>query len=97
MFYPRPMDDVPLEHCEYRDDGCDLFPSCLNCPLPRCRYDEPHKKQARKGLRNREVTRLHAAGMRITELSERFGVSKRTVHRILAARHGECPASGFQG
>lgn len=24
---------------DYADTGCDLEPSCLNCRLPRCRYD----------------------------------------------------------
>ena len=32
------MDMLP-EHFPYRDDGCDVSPSCLRCPLPRCKYD----------------------------------------------------------
>ena len=28
--------DLPPEYCHYRDEGCDLADSCLNCPLPRC-------------------------------------------------------------
>ena len=26
--------DLPPEYCHYRDNGCDLADSCLNCPLP---------------------------------------------------------------
>ena len=37
----RPRADALPEHTRYRDDGCDLFTSCLTCPLPRCRYDVP--------------------------------------------------------
>lgn len=27
----------------YRDEGCDLFASCLTCPLHRCRYELPNR------------------------------------------------------
>ncbi|MFC2011982.1 hypothetical protein ACFLVU_02510 [Chloroflexota bacterium] len=33
--------DLPPEYCHYRDEGCDLAESCLNCPFARCVYDEP--------------------------------------------------------
>lgn len=78
-----------LEHYEYQDEGCDLFPSCLNCPLPRCRYDEPGGRQKGRGLRNLELIRLHTEGKGIKELSDRFGVSKRTIHRIIASAKQE--------
>jgi len=72
-----------LERYEYLDEGCDLFPSCLNCPLPQCRYDEPGRRQKGKELRNMEIIRLHSEGKGIKELARRFGVSKRTVHRVM--------------
>ncbi len=37
----RARSDALPEHAQYRDDGCDVHPHCLTCPLPRCRYDEP--------------------------------------------------------
>jgi len=69
----------------YRDEGCDLSPSCLNCPLPRCRYDEPGgSRQLAKGPRDREVVRRRREeGASIAELARSFGLSKRTVHRIV--------------
>jgi len=77
------MDQFLPEHEHYEDDGCGLFPSCLRCPLPQCRYDKPGRP-AGKELRNREIVRLHDGGIELKELAHRFGVSKRTVHRILA-------------
>ena len=31
--------DALPEYVDYRDTGCELAPSCLNCPFIRCRYD----------------------------------------------------------
>ena len=74
---------------EYLDRGCDLCASCLNCPLPQCRYDEP-RRQKGKELRNKEIVRLHEQeGLSIRQLADRFGVSKRTVHRIVGRNSGE--------
>jgi len=81
------MDDFVPEHCIYRDEGCDLFPSCLHCPLARCRHDEPGR-HAGKELRNDEIRRLHAAGMGVTGLAQRFKVSRRTVYRAIASDGG---------
>jgi len=78
--------DALPEHLDYRDDGCDLFPSCLSCPLPRCRYDVPGGVRA---LLNRE--RDHQirilredAGLSVDEIADRFQVSRRTIFRALA-------------
>ena len=83
MFYYR----LEMEQLEYKDEGCDLFPSCLHCPLPKCRYDEA-RRQTAKELRNKAMLRLHEIeGLNIEELAERFGVSKRTVYRIIGRNH----------
>jgi hypothetical protein len=40
----------------YPDRGCELAPRCLECPLPRCRFDLVEGKQWRrrpKGIPNR--------------------------------------------
>ena len=36
--------DLPPEYCHYKDEGCELAKSCLNCPFPGCIYDEPGGK-----------------------------------------------------
>ncbi len=80
--------DVLPEYHQYQDEGCDLFPSCLKCPLPRCRYDESGgRQQIKKELRNKEILRLYQKeGLKAEELAELFRVSKRTIHRVISPR-----------
>ena len=77
--------DLPPEYYHYRDEGCDLARTCLNCPFPRCIYDEPGGKQHwLKRLRAREMARLFTTeGKKIKELALMFDVSQRTVQRAL--------------
>ena len=83
--------DALPEYQEYRDEGCDLFASCLSCPLLRCRYDVPGGVRA---LLNRE--RDHQIRMlrdeseiTVDQIAARFRVSRRTVFRALQLR-GAC-------
>ncbi len=77
--------DLPPEYCHYRDNGCDLADSCLNCPLPKCIYEEHGGRwHWLKGLRDREMARLFSTeGKGIKELALIFAVSQRTVQRAL--------------
>jgi hypothetical protein len=77
--------DLPPEYCHYRDEGCDLADSCLNCPLPRCIYDQSGGKQRwLKRLRDREIVRLvNTEGKGVKELATMFRLSQRTVQRAL--------------
>ncbi len=77
--------DALPEHSQYRDDGCELFPSCLNCPLPLCRYDQPGGvRRLRTKARDKEIVRLRRRGhLPVDALAHRFGVSRRTIFRIL--------------
>ena len=72
----------------YKDDGCEMEGSCLNCSLPRCIHDEPGGKRGQqRRQRNREIVRLRRKQrLKIGELASRYGVSNRTVYRILAQR-----------
>ncbi len=85
----RPLDLRP-EFCRYRDEGCELAESCLNCPFARCIYDEPGGNQGRmKRVRDKEIVRLRRdERKKLKELSEMFGVSERTVQRALKAMRG---------
>jgi len=82
---PRVRADALPEFTRYRDQGCDFHPSCLTCPLPRCRYDEPGGVAAtRRADRDEQILRLRLKRRTpIAELAALFGVSKRSVHRIL--------------
>ena len=77
--------DLPPENCRYRDEGCELAESCLDCPFEECVYDEPGGKQRLvKKMRNKEMAELFTSeGKKVKELAEIFGVSQRTVQRAL--------------
>ncbi len=90
--------DFPPEYCRYRDEGCDLADSCLNCPFTRCIYDEPGGKQHwLKRLRAREMVRMFTAeGKGVKDLALMFGVSQRTVQRALKVTSGDSARRGVQ-
>lgn len=83
---PKRIDALP-EHTDYADKGCDLFPSCLACPLPRCRYEEPGGAAAlmRSG-RDASIIRMsEERGLSVEALARMFGLSRRTIFRVLRA------------
>jgi hypothetical protein len=80
------VDALP-EHTEYRDTGCDVSPSCLRCPLARCKYDEPPLSAQRLSAaqRDREIVLLRTKyGAPIELLASTYGVTPRTVFRALS-------------
>ena len=97
---PRPLllDALP-EHYTYRDDGCDVSPSCLRCPLPQCKHDEPGWYQRMQRVqRDRTISRLRRReGLSVTQLARRFGVSKRTVFRALHRAKDGIPSPAANG
>lgn len=88
---PIPVFDSLPEYSEYQDLGCDLSPSCLKCPLPRCRHDKQEEgRRASKRLRDMEIFRQHtASGRSVSELATEFDLSKRTIQRIIRRLSGE--------
>ena len=83
--------DLPPEHYHYRDEGCEFADSCLNCPFQKCIYEEVGGRQRwAKGLRDKEMIRLFTEeGKRMKELARHFGVSQRTVQRVLKRAKNE--------
>lgn len=78
------MDGLP-EQMRYTDTGCEAAMSCLDCPLPRCKFDDPAWYQAYK-LRERDEEIAWAyqyENLHVFEVADRFGISVRTVHRAL--------------
>jgi hypothetical protein len=73
------------DYCDYRDDGCALCPSCLRCTLPKCRHDvQAEGKRTARLLRDREILRQRKVhGKTVTELAQSYGLSKRTIQRII--------------
>jgi hypothetical protein len=86
----RTRRDALPEHTRYADTGCDLHPSCLTCPLARCRFDQDtdaaRKRTGRE--RDRRIIELQRRGKTIGMIASRFGVSRRTVFRVLARERG---------
>ena len=89
MFYHYPVmvitePDVLPQDVQWRDQGCELFPSCLNCPRPRCIEEEHRGKQkVRSQARSRHMAALREEGKTVRQVAELCGVSVRTVQRAL--------------
>jgi len=77
--------DLLPEHLHYKDEGCEMSPYCLACPLASCVYDTPHGKQVLlKRRRNDEMARVYREEhLTHHELARIFKVSTRTVQRVL--------------
>jgi DNA-binding CsgD family transcriptional regulator len=81
--------DLLPDDIEWRDQGCELFPSCLNCPLPRCVEDEPRGQQRlRMSARKKRMEELKRLGKSVREIAGLFRVSNRTVQRALQSLNG---------
>jgi len=87
-------DDVP-EFYHYEDTGCEASDSCLDCPLPQCRYDDPEWYQRNRRLAKdfRMVYAMQRESLTFEEAAARFGVTERTVFRILQ----RCREATMQG
>lgn len=85
---PRPRvraDSLP-EFTRYRDDGCDVSESCFTCPLPRCRYEEPGGlRSLLNEQRDRQIIQLRLKGVPVDALADHFGISRRTVFRVIGS------------
>ena len=90
--------DTLPENTRYRDDGCDAAVTCLECPLSLCKYDDPGWLQREnRRTRDDEIFRLRSQQVPVAEISKRFGISTRTVHRVVQ-RGGATPlASDEEG
>jgi len=76
--------DLLPQDIQWRDQGCELYPSCLNCPRSRCIEDEPRGKQKiRLQARAGRMAALRQEGRSVRQIAELYGVSVRTVQRVL--------------
>ena len=73
------------EFYHYEDTGCEVSDSCLDCPLPKCRYDDPvwYQRNRRLARDFRIVRTMQQEALSIEDTAERFGITNRTVFRIL--------------
>ena len=86
------VDAVP-EFFHYEDTGCEVSLSCLNCPLPQCKYDDPAWFQRYQRLSKDLIvlTAMQSENLTVDEAAERFSVTVRTIFRIMR-RCREAPA-----
>jgi len=74
----------------YKDTGCEFSPSCLDYPFPACLEDSFRGKLAlQKKLRNTEIKRLLQEGKKAKELAIAFGISQRTIQRVVKKCRGD--------
>lgn len=73
------------------DNGCKYATRCLECPFDTCLYEQPGgKAHFLKSRRNNEIIRLAREGKTTNEISQKFGMSRRSIQRILAVdRHAK--------
>ena len=94
-------DDVS-EFYHYEDTGCEASDSCLDCPLPVCKYDDPswYHRNRRLARDFRILRVMNQESLTIEETAERFSVTARTVFRIIqrcreATTQGNAIAEGL--
>lgn len=76
------------EQTVYVDTGCEVAPRCLECPLPRCKYEEPGGRvPAHIRERQRRINLLYDEGWSPRAIAAREGVSVRSVHRARKAAY----------
>jgi hypothetical protein len=76
-------DRVP-ELTHYRDEGCTYWHACLTCPFPRCVFEEPGgPTRALRTWRDREIRRRFARGEAVPAIARHFGLTRRSVYRIV--------------
>lgn len=77
------------ENTVYEDTGCDLAPSCLECPLALCKYDDPNgARYSRTVMRDTEIMRLFSQGLKVSTIALRVDISDRTVYRVIQREFG---------
>ena len=77
------------ENTVYEDTGCDLAPSCLECPLALCKYDDPSgARYDRTAMRDTEIMRLFAEGLKVSAIALKVNISNRTVYRVIQRELG---------
>jgi hypothetical protein len=85
MIIANPALDSMSEFYHYEDTGCEVSSACLNCPLPKCKYDDPtwYQKNRRIARDLKILTVMRNEELTVEDTAERFGVTVRTIFRIM--------------
>ena len=76
--------DTLPENTNYKDNGCDISKSCLDCHLTLCKYDNDEYSAGKNKLnRDKEIYQLNSEGKSIIDLSKQYNLSIRTIQRSI--------------
>ena len=75
----------------YQDQGCDVSPSCLDCPLSECKYDDPatYHREMRESRDRQVIEASLVQGKGTSQIARELGLSSRTISRVLAEHNKE--------
>jgi len=71
----------------YVDDGCEVSTSCLNCPLPICKHDDPlwfkfYRHAAKQRILLRTLQLLTLTTIDIEYIASQYNIAPRSVFRL---------------
>jgi hypothetical protein len=94
--FPRVQASALVDGADFRDTGCEFAPSCLRCPFARCKEDDPAAFQRLDAARrDREIARLRRDhGAPIDMLARAYGLSRRSIFRVLREQGGGRGSTG---
>ena len=94
----NPQTDTVPEFYPYEDTGCEVASSCLNCPLPQCRYDDPvwYQKNRRLAKDFQVFYIIKNERLTVEEAAGRFSVTARTIFRIIQRCREASPLGDVQ-
>ena len=85
MIIAKPeLDSIP-EFYHYEDTGCEVSSSCLQCPLPKCKYDDPtwYQKNRRIAKDLKILSAMKNENLTVEQTADKFSVTVRTIFRIM--------------
>ena len=69
------------------NDGCKWSPSCLDCPLPICKHDDPGwLSRTVRTEKHAEIVAMSIAGNNRSAIAKQLRVGTRTVSRVMSER-----------
>jgi len=72
------------EGIEYSDDGCSLAPKCVECPFAQCQKESLSTLERTE--RYKLIYECHLDGSSRQEIADAFGVSLRTISRVISLK-----------
>jgi len=79
---PRWWEELPP------DQGCEVAPACLTCPLPQCKHDDPwgYRRDLTKRRDAQMLEEIYQKGLTFDQAAALYGVNVRTVFRAASSQ-----------